>query len=228
MHSFIYIIYLFIYLFVCLLIYLFIQAYAESCPDMLSLNEAVHASEDLLTSLEETLKFLCHDLGLSGGGTEAVAATSLSLATKANNRQEICLLLSTYLDQIAVTRGLVAAICKTNLNENTKPFLQALKHLAKKIEHAQQPGMKERKSVVSIIYSIIYYLYLFLHFIYLFFYLLSLFMSLSSLYCFLLLSPVILLSLSLFLSPFVSFYVYLSLFVSPFVSFYVYLSPCIC
>ncbi|KAL8437948.1 hypothetical protein ACSSS7_000598 [Eimeria intestinalis] len=123
-----------------------LQVYAESCPQMLSLDKEIEDSERLLAGVEAQLHALSEDLGASGANTRSVEQQSSALATKARNRREAYLLLRTYLQQITLTRDLVKAICEGSLDSDPKTFLKALKELEKKIEHAKQPGMRQYKS----------------------------------------------------------------------------------
>lgn len=122
-----------------------LQVYAESCPQMLSLDQEIEASERLLAGVEARLHALSDDLGASGANTRHVEQLSNALATKARNRREAYLLLRTYLQQITLTRDLVKAVCEGSV-EDPRTFLKALKELEKKIEHARQPGMRQYKS----------------------------------------------------------------------------------
>ncbi|KAL8275417.1 hypothetical protein Esti_000629 [Eimeria stiedai] len=123
-----------------------LQVYAESCPQMLSLDKEIEDCERLLAGVEAQLHALSEDLGASGANTRSVEQQSSALATKARNRREAYLLLRTYLQQITLTRDLVKAICEGSLDSDPKTFLKALKELEKKIEHAKQPGMRQYKS----------------------------------------------------------------------------------
>ncbi|KAL8425285.1 hypothetical protein Efla_005849 [Eimeria flavescens] len=123
-----------------------LQVYAESCPQMLSLDKEIEDSERLLAGVEARLHALSEDLGASGANTRNVEQQSSALATKARNRREAYLLLRTYLQQITLTRSLVKAICEGSLEDDPKTFLKALRELEKKIEHAKQPGMRQYKS----------------------------------------------------------------------------------
>ncbi|OEH78911.1 vps52 sac2 family protein [Cyclospora cayetanensis] len=123
-----------------------LQVYAESCPQMLSLDREIEGSERLLAGVESRLHALSEDLGASGSNTRHVEQQSSALATRARNRKEAYVLLQTYLQQITLTRELVKAVCDGSLEEDPKAFLQALKELEKKIEHAKQPGMRQYKS----------------------------------------------------------------------------------
>lgn len=125
-----------------------LQVYAESCPQMLSLDREIEGSEKLLAGVESRLHALREDLGASGANTRNVEQQSSVLATKARNRREAFLLLRTYLQQITLTRDLVKAVCDGSLEDDPRTFLKALRELEKKIEHAKQPGMRQYKSTV--------------------------------------------------------------------------------